>query len=73
MCVPVQVARLVNHLSNGAFMLSEQGGDPVLNSQYGELLALVPLEHEMVSWCAVWLPSRRGWVEALCAARALVG
>ena len=38
----LQVARLVPHLSNGEFVISELGVDPALNDVYKDMVVFVP-------------------------------
>ncbi len=48
-CLVLQVARLVPHLSNGEFIVSERGLDPALNDVYKDMLVFVPADKPQVS------------------------
>jgi hypothetical protein len=44
----VQVARLVPHLSNGAFIASERGADPTLDASLEDILVFIPKDSPRV-------------------------
>jgi hypothetical protein len=61
-CLVLQVARLVPHLSNGEFIVSERGLDPALNDVYKDMLVFVPADKPQVSpgWRTVPRTRKRG-------------
>jgi hypothetical protein len=50
----LEVARLVPHLSNGVFVVSERGIDPRVDDQFASLLKFIPAGKQRVCLADWW-------------------